>query len=77
MNTSGFQVCFLSFSRNISVQLAWEGLDVAGDIVAYCEYQEQLGVAGMQIQYNYATLYTKTMLRNAFPILVHILFTLR
>ena len=34
MNTSGFQVHFLSFSRNISVQLVWEGLDVAGDIVA-------------------------------------------
>ena len=25
---------FLSFSRNISVQLVWEGLDVAGDTVA-------------------------------------------
>ena len=30
----------------------------------------------MQIQYNYVTLYTNTMLRNAFPILMHIiLFT--
>ena len=34
MNTSGFQVHFLYCSRNISVQLVWEGLDVAGDIVA-------------------------------------------
>ena len=35
MNTSSFQVDFLSFNRNISIQLVWEGLDVAGDIVAY------------------------------------------
>ena len=34
MNTSGFQVHFLSCSRNISVQLVWGLLDVAGDIVA-------------------------------------------
>ena len=35
MNTSlAFIVHFLSFSRNISVQLVWKGLDVAGDIVA-------------------------------------------
>ena len=31
MNTS---LVFLCFSRNISVILVWEGLDVAGDIVA-------------------------------------------
>ena len=36
-------------------------------------YQEQLGVSGMQIQYNCVTLYTKTILRNAFSILMHIL----
>ena len=40
----------------------------------YSGYQEQLGASGMQIQYNYVTLYTKTMLRNAFLILMHILF---
>ena len=44
----------------------------------YSEHQKQLGATGMQMQYNYVTLYTKTMLRNAFPILMHIiLFTLR
>ena len=34
-------------------------------------YQEQLGASGMQIQYNFVTLYTKTILRNAFSILMH------
>ena len=56
MNTSGIQVYFLSCSRNISVQLVWEGLDVTGDIVAI---QWILGATGMQIQYNYVTLYKK------------------
>ena len=41
----------------------------------YSGYQEQLGASGMQIQYNYVTLYTKTILRNGFSILMHILFT--
>ena len=41
----------------------------------YSGYQEQLGASGMQIQYNYVTLYTKTILRNAFSFLMHILFT--
>ena len=36
--------------------------------------QEQLGASGIQIHYNYVTLYTKTMLRNDFSILIHKLF---
>ena len=40
----------------------------------YSGYQEQLGASGMQIQYNYVTLYTKPILRNAFSVLMHILF---
>ena len=64
MNTSGSQVHFLSFSRNISVQLIW----------VYSGYQEQLGASGMQIQYNYVIVYIKTMLGNVFPILMHIIF---
>ena len=30
----------------------------------YSGYQEQLGATGMQIQYNYVTLFTKIMLGN-------------
>ena len=41
----------------------------------YSGYQEKLGASGIQIQYNYVTLYTKPILRNAFSILMHILFS--
>ena len=69
MNTSGFQVHFLSFSRNISVQFVWGWLDVAGDIVAIQWIPRATGATGMQIQYNYVTLYTKAMPGYVFPIL--------
>ena len=75
MNTSGFQVHFLSFSRNISVQFIGRVIIMLQETLwLYSGYQEQLGASGMQIQYNYVTLYTKTILRNAFSILMHILF---
>ena len=74
MNTSGFQVHFLSFSRNISVKMYRKGYMLQETLWLYSGYQEQLGASGMQIQYNYVTLYTKPILRNAFSILMHILF---
>ena len=70
MNTSGFQVHFLSFNRNISVQFIGRVLCCR----RHCGYTVDTGASGMQIQYNYVTLYTKTILRNAFSILMHILF---
>ena len=51
----------LYFSRNISVQLVWEGLNVAGDIVAI---QWIPRATGNNWYATYVTLYTKTMLGN-------------
>ena len=59
----------LYFSRNISVQLVWEGLNVAGDIVAI---QWIPRATGSNWYATYVTLYTKTTRKCFFQYLMHI-----
>ena len=65
MNTSDFQVHFLSFSRN-QCTIYRKGYMLQETMWLYSGYQEQLGASGMQIQYNYVTLYTKRYTQKCF-----------